>query len=321
MIPSDAQLLLEFLRKHPERFRPWVADDVATRQIALLSEHRRQLVDDRTALSNRLTTLLKGYFPQALEWAGDLTAPLAWDFLAQFPSLERAQQASRLEVLKLYRAHTRRTPEQLEALCEQIRTAPPLTTDRAVIESSVLMVQTWVGQLRVVQREWNAWSGSCATCLPPTPTRRSSRASPGPERLWRPACWRLGDPTASALRGPRTCSASPAPPPSPCAAAKVNGCIGAWPVRLFCAKPFMSSLPNRVCGRPGPRPITNKCASAASDHHPAVRSLAFKWIRIMFRCWKDRTLYDEARYQQALKRRGSPLAMALSQLATPPARA
>ena len=112
--PGDAQLLLEFLRKHPERFRPWVADDAATREIALLVEHRRKLVDDCTALSNRLGTLLKGYFPQALEWCGDLTAPLAWDFLAAFPSLEVVQQASRLQVRKVYRAHTRRTTEQIE---------------------------------------------------------------------------------------------------------------------------------------------------------------------------------------------------------------
>ena len=95
-----------------------------TRQLALLNEHRRQLVDDRTALTNHLTTLLKGYFPEALRWAGDLRKPLAWDFLAQFPSLERAQQASRLDVLKLYRAHTRRSPEQIEELCEEIRSAP-----------------------------------------------------------------------------------------------------------------------------------------------------------------------------------------------------
>jgi hypothetical protein len=57
------------------------------------------------------------------------------------------------------------------------------------------------------------------------------------------------------------------------------------------------------------------------DHHPAVRALAFKWIRIMFRCWQDRTPYDEARYQQALKRRGSPLVATLNRLAAPPARA
>ena len=28
-------------------------------------------------------------------------------------------------------------------------------------------------------------------------------------------------------------------------------------------------------------------------HQAAVRALAFKWIRILFRCWKDRTPYDE----------------------------
>jgi hypothetical protein len=35
----------------------------------------------------------------------------------------------------------------------------------------------------------------------------------------------------------------------------------------------------------------------------AIRSLAFKWIRILFRCWKDRKPYDEATYQRALNAR------------------
>jgi transposase len=30
------------------------------------------------------------------------------------------------------------------------------------------------------------------------------------------------------------------------------------------------------------------------DHHAAVRALAYKWIRIMFRCWKDRTPYVDS---------------------------
>jgi len=33
-------------------------------------------------------------------------------------------------------------------------------------------------------------------------------------------------------------------------------------------------------------------------HHAAVRSLAFKWIRILFRCWKTGTLYQEDIYLQ-----------------------
>jgi transposase len=46
-------------------------------------------------------------------------------------------------------------------------------------------------------------------------------------------------------------------------------------------------------------------------HHAAVRSLAFKWQRILFRCWKDHQPYSEQQYIAALRRRGSPLAEVL----------
>ena len=39
----------------------------------------------------------------------------------------------------------------------------------------------------------------------------------------------------------------------------------------------------------------------------AVRALAFKWIRILHRCWQDRTPYDESKYLEALRRKDSPL--------------
>ena len=39
----------------------------------------------------------------------------------------------------------------------------------------------------------------------------------------------------------------------------------------------------------------------------AVRALAYKWIRIIFGCWKDSKPYDEATYIQSLRRRGSPV--------------
>jgi hypothetical protein len=42
-----------------------------------------------------------------------------------------------------------------------------------------------------------------------------------------------------------------------------------------------------------------------SSHQAAVRALAFKWLRILYRCWQ--TPYDESTYLNALKKRGSPL--------------
>jgi hypothetical protein len=42
-------------------------------------------------------------------------------------------------------------------------------------------------------------------------------------------------------------------------------------------------------------------------HQAALRSLAFKWIRILYRCWIDWTPYDESRYLSALRKRQAPL--------------
>src|SRR5204863_279358 len=46
-----------------------------------------------------------------------------------------------------------------------------------------------------------------------------------------------------------------------------------------------------------------------------VRALAFKWIRILYRCWQTRTPYDESAYLNALKRRGSPLLASMMETA------
>jgi hypothetical protein len=38
-------------------------------------------------------------------------------------------------------------------------------------------------------------------------------------------------------------------------------------------------------------------------HHSAIRALAYRWIRIIYRCWKDRIPYDESKYVKVLQQR------------------
>ena len=317
--PPDAQLLLEFLRKHPERFRPGVADDVETRQMALRREHRRRLVDDRTALTNHLTALLKGYFPAALQGAGDLTAPLAWDFLAQFPRLERAQRASRVEGRKLYRAHPRRTPEQREELGEQIRSARPLTPDRAIIESSGRVVETLGGQLRVLQAGVKVLERKRRDLFAAPPDQALFASFPGAGKALAPRLLAAWGSDRQRFPGPdnRPCFAGPAP-------VTVTSGKSEWGHRRFACPTLVGqtfhefAAPSRLQS-PWAQAYYQQQRAKGADHHPAVRALAFKWIRIRFRCGTDRTPYDEARYPQALQRRGSPLATTLSRLQAPPA--
>ena len=48
-------------------------------------------------------------------------------------------------------------------------------------------------------------------------------------------------------------------------------------------------------------------------HHAAVRALAYKWIRILFRCWQEGVPYQEEIYLRALERRQSPLWIRMTQ--------
>ena len=41
-----------------------------------------------------------------------------------------------------------------------------------------------------------------------------------------------------------------------------------------------------------------------------MRALAFKWIRIIYRCWKEQVAYDENVYLAALAKHNSPLVAA-----------
>src|SRR5439155_7495106 len=47
--------------------------------------------------------------------------------------------------------------------------------------------------------------------------------------------------------------------------------------------------------------------SKGCHHHTAVRALAYKWQRIIWKCWQSRTASQEAIYEAALKKSKSPL--------------
>jgi hypothetical protein len=51
----------------------------------------------------------------------------------------------------------------------------------------------------------------------------------------------------------------------------------------------------------------NSCRARGMKHQAALRALAFKWIRILHRCWTDRIPYDQSHYLLALKKRHAPL--------------
>ena len=132
--PLDSALLLDLVVRHRDQLRAWVPDTVESRLLQALCEQRRKLVHQRVALTNRLTSLLKQYFPQALDWVGDVASVQACDFLTQWPTLAAVQRARPSTIRQFYRAHNCRKADVIEARLAAIASARPLTTDAAVVE-------------------------------------------------------------------------------------------------------------------------------------------------------------------------------------------
>lgn len=64
-----------------------------------------------------------------------------------------------------------------------------------------------------------------------------------------------------------------------------------------------------------PPGLTPHLRAKKTGHHAILRALAFKWLRILWRCWQDRQDYNQEKYLQQLEKRNSPIAARARQIA------
>ncbi len=148
--PSDAQLQLELLLKHRDRLKPLKPSSPAIRALEQMVEHRRRLVADKVRLNNRMSSILKNYFPQVLEWFKDRDTKLFCNFLTRWPTLERVQRARRSTLEHFFHTHHVRSSVLINKRIKGIKAAIALTTDEAVIAPNELLTKELVAPLRVV---------------------------------------------------------------------------------------------------------------------------------------------------------------------------
>jgi len=310
--PTDADLLLELVTLHRDKLRAWLPDDELTRTITLLVEYRRQLVATQTSLSNRLTSLLKLYYPQALAWAGELTTVQACDFLQRWPTLAQVQRAAPAKLRQFYLAHGCRKADVIEQRLQEIKLAQPLTRDGAVISASVVMVQATTTQLRPLMEAIARMEKQIAELFRQHADHELFSSFPG----------------AGPVLAPRLLAALGADRGRFAAATEVQQLSGIAPVmersgktcwvhrRWACPK-FVRQSFHEFAGQSirwstWARAFYDQQRQRGHGHHAAVRSLAYRWIRIIYRCWQMRVPYCEQTYCRALQRRQSPLARVLA---------
>lgn len=305
--PSDAFLAADFVRRHPERFSPLKPERPQMRQLRRLVQDRRQLVQDRTRLVNRLTWHLKAYHPLVLSLFRDKFTDVFLDFVDRWPTLDALKRARPDTLRDFFRSNNVRHSAVIEKRLGAIAEARPLTRDMAVIEPSVLMVRGIIGQLRQVNKAVVSFDEAIEAICAKLPDYAIFKQLPG----------------AGAALAPRLLAAFGENRERFPTAASMQKYAGVAPVtersgqkswvhwRFICSTFLRQSFVEWV-GETIPRSFWAKAfyeryKAKGVSHNAAIRALAFKWIRILWRCWVDRTAYDESTYLAALKKRGSPL--------------
>jgi hypothetical protein len=146
--PNDAALLLDVLTLHHDKLRRLRPDTPETRTLQFLVEERRKFVDEKTRCSNRITSHLKLYYPQVLEWFDEIGSNIAAEFLEHWPSLDKLQRAKPATIERFFIDHNSRNPEYITRRLDQIRKATQATSDPAVITSCAVAVVAWAGLLK-----------------------------------------------------------------------------------------------------------------------------------------------------------------------------
>jgi transposase len=315
----DAQVLLALIERHRDRLKPLVRDDVATQRLDRLCRARRQVVDLRTGLLNRLQSLLQGYYPQALTLCGaDLGAPQSLDLLARWPKLALLQRARPDTLRSFYYAHNVRRPETVEARLALIAQARSLTGDDVLEEVSVIQIQGLIAPLRALQRHISELDGHIARAFAVHPNAALFGSLPGAGKVLAP---RL----AAAFGTIRSRYPS---------AESFGQFIGVlpvlersggrqwthwrWTAPKFLRQSFVEWAKETVRYCPWAGAYYELLKRRGKRPQSIYRALAAKWIRILWRCWQDRTPYDERRYLARLEKRNPTLFALIQKLEKTP---
>ena len=305
--PTDAEFAIDLLLHHPDRFKPLHPQSLAMRTLASLVEQRRSLVNDKIRITNRLRSALKHYYPQALDWFDHIDTPLFCDFIKQWPTLTQVKRARKNTLETFFHQHNMRFAQVLENRLAAIKTATPLTKDEAIIMPYRLQTQILIEQLRVTLEGIKQYDEAIEkvahkhvdyTLFSSLP---GAGASLAPRLLVAFGEYRERYPSAADLQ--KYSGVAPVTERS----GKKHWVHWRWQCPTFLRQTFTEWAAQTINKSFWAGQYYRQQRAKGCTYQAAVRALAFKWIRILYRCWQTGKPYDESTYLKALERRGSPL--------------
>lgn len=304
--PGDAMLLCQYLKHYHHKLRPLKRDQPLTRKLAALSEDRRRIVDQRTAHCNELKAVLKTYFPEVLKLeAARIYADFIVAFLQKYPSLDAAQKAGAKRLRKLFYGVGSRA--KAETRVQLLLDATALSQDRAHIETCSMRVSALVALIKTYNSQIRIYDARIAEEVTTHEDYAIYKSLPGSSDLTHSRMIAaMGDDRCRYCDAESLQSASGIAPLTT-QSGKQRFVSARWACSKFLRQTFHEYAGLSIAKSRWAAAYYKLQRAKGKTPHMAKRALAYKWQRIIFRCWQDRVPYDEVKYIQRLKDTGSPL--------------
>jgi hypothetical protein len=305
--PSDAELALDMMLNYPNKIKPLRPSSDQTRTLAVLVEQRRLLVDDKRRNANRLINSLKQYYPQPLEWFSHRDSELFCDFLIKWPTLQMVKRARTTSIVKFFHGRGGNAVSHTEKRLSAINSAVALTEDQSVILPYQLLVVAICKQILTIVENIRVFDKQIRQLFKSMPDADLFDSLPGTGLCLAPRLLAaLGEDRTrfnSALEIQNYAGLSPVTERS----GQKSWVHWRWQCSKFVRQSFIEWSAKSVNQSYWAGLYYDQQRAKGKSHQIAVRALAYKWVRIVYRCWKTRTPYDESRYLKVLKERNSPL--------------
>jgi transposase len=225
----------------------------------------------------------------------------------EWPTLSDWQKAKPRTLQKFFQQHNCRAGEKTQQRIELIRTAIPATHDEAVIASARSVVLVSVRQIEVLRQAIVDLDKQIEQLAHKQDDWKIFDSLPGAGDALAPRLM-----AAMGSKRERYESANQAQcfvgiAPVKEASGNTQIVHMRWACPKFQRQTFHEwaacSLPH--CG--WAKAYYDELRNRGKKHHTAVRALAFKWMRILYRCWKDRQPYREEVYLASLAKRSVPM--------------
>lgn len=297
--PHDAYVLADVLRTDGHRLRPLRPQRDTTRALRALVRGRDDLVATRVALANQLRALLESFWPGAAAIFADVASPIALAFLARYPT---PQSAARLGPRRLaaflaqYAYCGRRTPDELLA---RLHDAPAGRAAAAEAAAKGEIVRALVATLTPLVAELQRLTAAVEHAVATHPDGPLVMAFPRAGRVNAAQILaEVGDDRARFTSDDHL-AAEAGVAPVTYRSGKHHGVGFRWACNKRLRRAVVCFADNSRHSSPWAAAVYRRARARGCDHPHAVRILARAWLRVLWRCWRDRAAYDPTKHRAA----------------------